>query len=92
MENYKLYTWTATMLDGPFFEVSFIADTAEAARQGILAQLREIKKVKTEQIDNMDEFYLNEFDNIQTEYIVDDPAVILFEITNFTEDTVECQM
>jgi hypothetical protein len=86
MENYKLYTWSANMPDGPFFEVSFIANTVEAAREGILAQLREIKKAKAEQSDP-DDFNLADFDNIQTEYIVDDPTVVFFGIANFTEDT-----
>jgi hypothetical protein len=79
MENCKLYTWTATMTDdGPFFEFSFIATSPEAARQGALDKLREIKKAKV--FLNPDGFFPDE---LQTDYASDE----FFDISNFTEDT-----
>jgi hypothetical protein len=83
MDNYKLYTWTAELFKGPVFEVSFIAPTVEAARQGIFAQFHEIKQAIRMDLGEIPPVYFER--RIHTDFFSDEPHLGLFDFTEETE-------
>jgi hypothetical protein len=82
MNSYKLFVWTAQLLHGPSFDVSFIATTVDEARDGLLGQLEEIKQARRMDAGEIPPVHFEP--RIHTDFMSD---VIGVGLLDFTEDT-----